>query len=71
MSMDVTFAQARSMSVSLDNEPDAKSDFFTDDIITAADDNTNNLNWIEAAPHTAIHAIAHNVRGKLMYLVKI
>ena len=64
MSMDIPFAQARSMSVSLDNVPDAKADCFIDDIITAAVDNVNNLDRIEVAHCTVIREIAHNVKGK-------
>lgn len=63
MSMDVPFVQSRSMGVSLDNEPDAKVDCFIDDIIIATVDNVNNLERIEAAPCTVIHAIAHNSKG--------
>ena len=64
MSMDVPFAQSRSISVSLVNEPDAKAGCFIDDIITATVDNVSNLERIEAVSCTVIHAIAHNAKGK-------
>ena len=61
--VDVPFAQARTMSVSCDEEISCKSDVFVDDIITLGVDINDNLSRIIAAPCTVMHAVAHSAIG--------
>ena len=59
----IPYAPARSLSVSLHNEPCAKSDVFVDDIMSTAADVGDNLLRLATAPCTVIHAIAHRATG--------
>ena len=59
----VPYAPARSLSVSLKNEPCAKSDVFVDDIMSIAADIDDNLIRLATAPCTVIHAMAHKASG--------
>ena len=54
--------------MSLDDKPDAKADVFIDDTVTVVVDILGNIERVEAAPCTVIHAIAHNVKGKVHIL---
>ena len=58
------FAQAKDLSVTLPDEDQGKTDCFVDDLITVAVDLGNNLECINAAPCTVIHAMAHHTSGK-------
>ena len=57
------FAQARTLSVPLDNEPDSKADVFVDDIMSVTVNINDNLDRLVTAPCTVIHAIAHKAVG--------
>ena len=61
---DIPYAMARSLSVSLENEPSAKADVFVDDIMSIAVDHNDNLTRLATAPCTVIHAIAHKACGQ-------
>ena len=60
----IPFAEAKEMSVTLNNDESCKSDVFVDDIITVGVDINNNLEKIVAAPCTVMHAVAHKATGQ-------
>ena len=59
----VPFAQAKDVSVSIEEGDICKSDVFIDDIITMGVDVADNLKRIMAAPCTVMHAFTHSVDG--------
>jgi hypothetical protein len=60
----IPYAQARDLSVSLDDQPSAKADCFVDDIMSITVDEGDNLLRLATAPCTVIHAIGHSATGE-------